>query len=73
VGSVRFAYTEPTKRNNNNRLLAQANDELDELKINNDVMTRMKRWMIDILKRFGFWAVLGFSAYPNAAFDLVRA
>lgn len=34
-------------------------------------MTRMKRWMIEILQRFGFWAVLGFSAYPNAAFDLV--
>jgi len=53
------------------KLGSKANDELDELKINNDVMTRMKRWMIDILKRFGFWAVLGFSAYPNAAFDLV--
>eukprot|EP00959_Pyramimonas_sp_CCMP1952_P176025 3678631-Pyramimonas_sp.AAC.1 len=30
-----------------------------------------QRWMVNVLRRFGFWGVLAFSAYPNAAFDLV--
>ena len=32
--------------------------------------TAMKMWMIDLLKRWGFWGVLAFAAWPNMAFDL---
>mmetsp|Transcript_35469 Transcript_35469/g.59778 ORF Transcript_35469/g.59778 Transcript_35469/m.59778 type:complete len:435 (+) Transcript_35469:120-1424(+) len=48
----------------------QHNEELSELEQSHDLLTVMKRKMIAILKRFGFWGVLAFSAYPNAAFDL---
>mmetsp|Transcript_10875 Transcript_10875/g.20446 ORF Transcript_10875/g.20446 Transcript_10875/m.20446 type:complete len:436 (-) Transcript_10875:731-2038(-) len=48
----------------------QSNEELDELNVGHDMMTKMKRSMISILKRFGFWGVFILSAWPNAAFDL---
>jgi hypothetical protein len=51
-------------------LFLQHNEELSELEQSHDLLTVMKRKMIAILKRFGFWGVLAFSAYPNAAFDL---
>lgn len=48
----------------------KGNEEMDELKDGKDFVTRMKRWMIDVLQRYGFWGVFAFSSYPNAAFDL---
>eukprot|EP00240_Pyramimonas_obovata_P001895 CAMPEP_0118921994 /NCGR_PEP_ID=MMETSP1169-20130426/1086_1 /TAXON_ID=36882 /ORGANISM="Pyramimonas obovata, Strain CCMP722" /LENGTH=451 /DNA_ID=CAMNT_0006862807 /DNA_START=42 /DNA_END=1397 /DNA_ORIENTATION=+ len=55
------------------KLGGEENEELSELEdaSNGDVVTQMKRWMVNVLRRFGFWGVLAFSAYPNAAFDLV--
>lgn len=35
-----------------------------------DVLNRMKDWMLDYIKRYGFWAVVALAAWPNAAFDL---
>lgn len=32
---------------------------------------KMKAWMVDFIKRNGFWGVYLMSAWPNAAFDLV--
>lgn len=52
------------------KLGKKSNEELDELELSNDVMTQMKRSMIAILQRFGFWGVFVLSAWPNAAFDL---
>jgi len=34
------------------------------------VLDRMKDWMIEFLKRRGFWGVLLMAAWPNMAFDL---
>jgi len=45
-------------------------EELDEAK-GDDVLSRMKAWMIDFVEKYGFWGVLVMSAWPNAAFDLV--
>uniref|UniRef100_A0A7S2SEH5 VTT domain-containing protein n=1 Tax=Mucochytrium quahogii TaxID=96639 RepID=A0A7S2SEH5_9STRA len=36
-----------------------------------DVLSKMKAWMIDFVEKYGFWGVLVMSAWPNAAFDLV--
>lgn len=36
-----------------------------------NVIGRMKAWMIDFVEKYGFWGVLLMSAWPNAAFDLV--
>ena len=33
-------------------------------------LDQMKDWMVKVVRRFGFWGVLLFSAYPNAAFDM---
>lgn len=30
----------------------------------------MKKWMIDFMRRWGFWGVFAMAAWPNAAFDL---
>jgi len=52
------------------KLGSLSNGELEELHMSNDPVTRMKRWMIEVLQKYGFWGVFAFSAYPNAAFDL---
>ena len=39
-------------------------------KSNVDIVTSMKLWMIGFLEKYGFWAVLAFAAWPNAAFDM---
>jgi membrane protein YqaA with SNARE-associated domain len=35
-----------------------------------DVLNRMKDWMLDKIKKYGFWAILLLAAWPNMAFDL---
>eukprot|EP00941_MAST-03F_sp_MAST-3F-sp1_P004832 g4832.t1 len=35
-----------------------------------DPFSKMKLWMIDFMRRWGFWGVLAMAAWPNAAFDL---
>eukprot|EP00388_Colpodella_angusta_P024319 GDKJ01063601.1.p1 GENE.GDKJ01063601.1~~GDKJ01063601.1.p1 ORF type:complete len:553 (+),score=148.47 GDKJ01063601.1:103-1761(+) len=54
---------------------AQADPEFEE--IENEIktgganmMTRMKKWMIDFLQSYGWWGVFLMSAWPNAMFDL---
>mmetsp|Transcript_12493 Transcript_12493/g.15149 ORF Transcript_12493/g.15149 Transcript_12493/m.15149 type:complete len:382 (+) Transcript_12493:154-1299(+) len=37
----------------------------------NDLLSRMKRDMVNFVEKYGFWGVLIMSAWPNAAFDLV--
>ena len=36
----------------------------------NNMLTKMKLWMIKFLEKYGFWAVLAFASWPNAAFDM---
>ena len=36
----------------------------------NDAIARMKKWMLHIVERYGFWGVLLLSSWPNALFDL---
>lgn len=36
-----------------------------------DVLSQMKKWMVDFVNRFGFFGIFLMSAWPNAAFDLV--
>jgi membrane protein YqaA with SNARE-associated domain len=50
----------------------KANKEFDEIAESADqgLFGRMKAWMIDFIKNYGFWGVLAFSAWPNMAFDL---
>lgn len=55
--------------------LAGKEDEFEEMLAeseidNKDVVARMKKWMIDIVEKWGFWGVLLLSSYPNAIFDL---
>ncbi len=35
-----------------------------------DIVTRMKKWMLDIVDKYGFFGVILLSAWPNAMFDL---
>lgn len=35
-----------------------------------DVMTLMKNWTLNKIRRYGFWAILLLAAWPNMAFDL---
>lgn len=37
----------------------------------NNPLMKMKVWMVNFVKNYGFWGVLAMSAWPNAAFDLV--
>jgi hypothetical protein len=55
--------------------LAGKEDEFEEMLAeseidNKDVVARMKKWMIDIVEKWGFWGVLLLSSWPNALFDL---
>ena len=55
--------------------LAGKEDEFEEMLAeteidNKDVVARMKKWMLDIVDRYGFWGVLLLSSWPNALFDL---
>eukprot|EP00887_Chlorella_sp_A99_P001874 scaffold19.g1874.t1 len=34
------------------------------------LVARMKNWMLGFIQRHGFWGILLLAAYPNAAFDL---
>jgi vacuole membrane protein 1 len=46
-------------------------EEAEEaLKETHDVIGKMKNWMINFLKRHGWWGVLLMAAWPNALFDL---
>jgi len=59
-------------------LAGQANEELDGLMAGSveagwspsGLLLRMQKWMIDILQKHGFAAVVALSAWPNAAFDV---
>lgn len=52
-------------------MAGKINEELTELKEGSGPIVAMKKWMMDILDRFGFIGVVLLSAWPNAAFDLV--
>lgn len=40
------------------------------LHVIDDIMQRMKNWMLTFIQNHGFWGILLLAAYPNAAFDL---
>jgi hypothetical protein len=55
--------------------LAGREDEFEEILSESqidkkDVVARMKKWMIDIVEKWGFLGVLLLSSWPNALFDL---
>jgi hypothetical protein len=55
--------------------LAGKEDEFEEILAeseidNKDVVARMKKWMIDVVEKWGFLGVLLLSSWPNALFDL---
>jgi membrane protein YqaA with SNARE-associated domain len=55
--------------------LAGKEDEFEEMLAeteidNKDVVARMKKWMLEIVDKYGFWGVLSLSSWPNALFDL---
>jgi membrane protein YqaA with SNARE-associated domain len=52
------------------QLNAELDEELEEAGGQSGVIARMKAWMIGYIEKYGFWAVLALSAWPNAAFDL---
>lgn len=47
----------------------KTNDELNEVS-SLDILNRMKRWTLDKIQKYGFWAILLLAAWPNMAFDL---
>jgi len=51
---------------------AKEGKKTDELEATSswDVLNRMMQWMLEKIQRYGFWAILLLSAWPNAAFDL---
>lgn len=53
-------------------LAGKANAELDEIgeMKGDNAFEKMKIWMVDFMKRYGWWGVVAMSAWPNAAFDL---
>jgi len=50
----------------------EANSELSEIDDEDEdaALAKCKKWMIGIIKKYGFWGVFLFSAWPNALFDL---
>ena len=53
--------------------LAGREDEFEEMlheTEENDAIARMKKWMLDVVNKYGFWGVLLLSSWPNALFDL---
>ncbi|KPI89119.1 hypothetical protein ABL78_1763 [Leptomonas seymouri] len=50
-------------------LQGRHHDELQETPAY-DVMTLMKNWTLQKIRRYGFWAILLLAAWPNMAFDL---
>ena len=55
--------------------LAGKEDEFEEILAESeidqkDVVARMKKWMIDLVEKWGFLGVLLLSSWPNALFDL---
>jgi vacuole membrane protein 1 len=40
------------------------------LHVIDNIMQRMKNWMLTFIQNHGFWGILLLAAYPNAAFDL---
>mmetsp|Transcript_15909 Transcript_15909/g.29111 ORF Transcript_15909/g.29111 Transcript_15909/m.29111 type:complete len:396 (+) Transcript_15909:194-1381(+) len=55
-------------------IAGEKDDEVDEMMAEakgDDVLSKMKAWMIDLVDKYGFWAILAMSAWPNAAFDIV--
>ena len=46
-------------------ILAESSDQAGA-----NVVARMKKWMLDIVNKYGFWGVVLLSAWPNAMFDL---
>jgi membrane protein YqaA with SNARE-associated domain len=46
-------------------ILAESSDQAGA-----NVVARMKKWMLDIVHKYGFWGVVLLSAWPNAMFDL---
>jgi membrane protein YqaA with SNARE-associated domain len=56
------------------RLAGKEDEEFEELmaesKEDENVVARMKKWMLDIVDKYGFWGVVLLSAWPNAMFDL---
>jgi membrane protein YqaA with SNARE-associated domain len=49
-------------------LAGKYNQNVEE--IDDSSFGKMKQWMIDLVKKYGFWGVVAFSAWPNAFFDL---
>ena len=54
------------------RLAGESNGEFEDLEGEGDleVVRQMKKWMIDVIEKYGFMAILLLAAWPNAAFDL---
>lgn len=45
-------------------------DTTEALKESSDLLGNTKKWMIEFLKKHGFWGVLLMAAWPNVLFDL---
>ena len=58
------------------RLAGQEDEEFEEIMAESsddagaNVVARMKKWMLDVVDKYGFWGVVLLSAWPNAMFDL---
>jgi len=56
------------------RMAGKEDEEFEEIMVESsetgDVVARMKKWMLDIVHKYGFWGVVLLSAWPNAMFDL---
>ncbi|GBG28769.1 Vacuole membrane protein 1 [Hondaea fermentalgiana] len=55
-------------------LAGKQDDEVEEAMAEmegSDVLSKMKKWMVDFVNHYGFFGIFVMSAWPNAAFDLV--
>lgn len=57
------------------RIAGKEDEEFEDLmadtKVDSkDVVARMKKWMLNLVDKYGFWGVILLSAWPNALFDL---
>uniref|UniRef100_A0A0G4I722 Vacuole membrane protein 1 n=1 Tax=Chromera velia CCMP2878 TaxID=1169474 RepID=A0A0G4I722_9ALVE len=51
----------------------EADEDFEEIQRelqSNDLMARMKRWMVTFLESHGWWGVVAMSAWPNVMFDV---
>eukprot|EP00300_Choanocystis_sp_HF-7_P006015 c14430_g1_i1.p1 GENE.c14430_g1_i1~~c14430_g1_i1.p1 ORF type:complete len:332 (+),score=53.48 c14430_g1_i1:345-1340(+) len=65
-----YAIARAARLSGDDSELQELQEDSSDKSLKGRLMNFTKRWMFSSLHRYGFWAILAFSAWPNMAFDL---